>query len=521
MWRRIQLPGPRRLATLSVLLIVYSLSLLFWLIVPGLYHSPAEWYPFQTIITDQDPAEVGRLLAQADVTTVTSDLITEHTSEVLITRFNRVEAVPLSNALRQLDPLDPRRDPFIEESSRYFTTDTEGQSLIYIRMDGPTWRAARVVRRALGKGSSIVGWVPARIAVGLVIFIAASAVVLVQSGRFRLIVAAGLIPWIPAVLGSGIVGAVGAALVFFAWSRALVDLSLLFERNESGPGMIGRILRIGIWPGLTIIASFAVGWSISGIRAATMLLPAVAGISAVTIVAFLFRFGGSIHLDHELFAPVSILTRRFGKLAGYPAFRGSPVLLMSVIVAFLVIPPVADRLVTPRSPAAPHQVAVAGADDISYESIGILWSSDLTDAVVDLSDYLAHRAYQQSLAFGRGYAPPDEGEAVTLSRFRETAAGAYNRFEEDVLVFDDVWLAEAVSNAPVGIAALLASRGRASGVVLTPERGLYSSYSQLLKHTAYVLLALLPATLSGRRLPRIGRGRSKVIGIVRRRKQVA
>ncbi len=521
MWRHIQHPGPRRLASLSVLFVIYSLSLLFWLIVPGLYRSPPEWDPFQTIITDQDPEEAGRLLAQAGVTAVTGDLITEHTSEVLITRFNRVESVPLSNALRQLDPLDPRRDPFIEELSRYFTTDTEGQSLIYIRMDGPTWRVARIVRRVLGRGSSIVGWVPARIAVGLVMFIAASAVVLVRSGRFRLIVAAGLIPWIPAVLGSGIVGAVGAALVFFAWAQALVDLSLLFERNESGPGTIGRILRIGIWPGLTIIASFAVVWSISGIRAATMILPGVAGISAVTTVAFLFRFGGSIHLDHELFAPVSILNRRSGKLAGYPAFRGSPVLLMVVIVAFLVIPPVADRLVTPRSPAVPRQVAVAGADDISYKSVGILWSSNLADAVVDLSDYLAHRAYQQSLAFGRGYAPPDEGEAVTLSRFRETEDGVYNRFEEEVLVFDDAWLADAISNAPVGIAALLASRGGAPGVVLTPERGLYSGYSQLLKHTVYVLLAILPAALSGRRLPRMGRGRSKVVGIVRRRRQVA
>jgi len=516
LWRRFRYPGSRGLILLSVLFVIYSLSLIFPVIVPGLYRSPAEWDPFQTVFTDRDPAEAERLLAQAGV----SEVITEHTSEVLITRFSRVESVPLSDALRRLDPRDPRRDPFIEELPRYFTTDTEGRSLIYVRMGGPTWRIARVVRRALGGGSSVAGWVPARIAVGLAMFVAASAVVLLRSGRFRLIVAAGLIPWIPAVLGSGIVGAVGSALISFAWWRALGDLSVLLERNDRGPGTIGGILRVGIWPGLIIIASFAGAWGISGIRAALMILPGVAGISAVTTFAFLHRLGGSIHRDHELFAPVSILGGRAGMLAAYPVFRRSPALLM-IVAAFLVIPPVADLLVTPRSPPVPRQVAVAHSDDISYESIGVLWSSNLPDALVDLSDYVAHRAYQESLAFGRGYAPPHDGEVVSLSRFRENDDGAYNRFSENMLVFDDAWLADAISNAPAGITALLASRGGTPGVVLTRERGLYSGYSQLLKHTAYVLFALLPAALSGRRLSRLGRGRSKVVELARRRRQVA
>ena len=195
--------------------------------------------------------------------------------------------------------------------------------------------------------------------------------------------------------------------------------------------------------------------------------------------------------------------------------------MMFVIAALLVIPPATDWLVTSRSPSVPRPVTIAGADDISYESIGVLWSYNPGNALVDLSDYMAHRAYQQSLAFGREYAPPRQDEVVSLSRFRENEEGAYNRFGEEVLVFDDAWLTEAMADAPVGIAALLSSRGSAQGVVLTPERGLYSGCSRLLIHTAYVLLSLLPAALSGRRFPRIGRGRSKVVGIARRRRQVA
>lgn len=521
LWRRIQDLGPRRLAVLSMLFVLYSLSLFFWLIVPGLYRSPAEWAPFHTVTTDRDPAEAQQLLEQAGVIAAIDDLITERTAEVLITRFNRVESVPLSDALSQLDPLDPRRDPFIEELSAYFKTETEGRWLIYLRVDGSRRHAARVVRRVLGRGSSVVEWNPARIAAGLAMFIAASAFALISSDRLRLIVLSGLIPWIPGIIGSGPAVAVASALILLVWSRALVNLSLLLERNDRRHGPIRKVLRAGVWPGLIIIVSFAVVWSMAGVRAATTILPGVVGISAATAVAFLFRLGGSIRRDHDLFAPVSILSHRLGGLTGYQVFRGRPVVLWIVIGVFVVLPPVADQLVAARSSSVPRQVAVAGADDLSYESIGVLWSSNLPDSIVDLSDYLAHRAYQQSLAFGREYGLPLEGEAVTLSRFKENDEGAYNRFSEDVLVFDDAWLEDAISSAPAGIASLLASRGGTPGVVLTPQRSLYSGYSQLLKHTAYVLLALLPAALSGRRVLQIGRGRSKVVQIARRRRQVA
>jgi hypothetical protein len=518
---RIRHLGPRQLAILSGLIAIYTVTLLFWLMVPRLYRSPGEWEPYHIVTTDLAPADAEDLLVQAGLGDVVTDVITEHTTEVFVTRFNRVESVPLSDALRRLDPLDPRRDPFIENLSRYFTTDTEGQSLIYLRADGPTRRVSRVVRRVLGRGSDLVGWEPLRLLVGLGLLLAASAAILVLQGRFRLVVAAGLVPWIPVVFGSGIPGAVGAALICFAWSQALTSLTLLLERNDPRREMLTRVLRLGVWPGLVIIATLAVVWSMAGVRAALTVLPGVIGLSVVTALVIVFRLGSLIHRDHDLFAPVSILTGRSAGLAGRLRFSGSRVLSAILGLSFLVIPPVVDGMIVSRSPTVPHQVIVEGAHGVSYESISVLWSKTLPDALVDISDYTAHRAYQQSLAFGRPYKPPAAGEAVTLSRFRETEEGAYNRFEEVVLVFDETWLEQAISDAPAGISSLLASAGKASGVVPTSGRGLYSDYSQLLKHTAYVLLALVPAALSGRRLPRIRRGGLKVVEIARRRKQVA
>jgi hypothetical protein len=512
-------PGPRRLSIIAGLAAIYVVTLLLWVAAPGIYHTPGDWEPYYIVRTDRDPSDARELLTRDGG--VVTEVITEHTTEVLITRFNRVDRVPLSVALDQLDPLDPRRDPFIENLSRYFTTDTDGQSLIFIRAEGPARRVARVIRRALGRGSDLVDWEPGRLLAGVGLFAAVSAAILVRQRRFRLVVAAGLVPWIPVIFGSGIPGAVGAALICFAWSQALLGLTLILERDDPGKARRDRILRIGAWPGLVVIVTIAVVWTMSGFRAAAAVIPGVVGMSVVTVAVFLLRLGSLIHRDHDLFAPVSILSGRASILSGRMGYAGGRLLLAIIAVSFLVIPPLVDGMLASRTAAVPRPVVVEGATEISYDSIQLLWLKGVPDALVDLSDYTAHRAYQQALAFGRDYGPPTEGETVTLSRFTETEEGAYNRFGEDVLVFDTTWLEDAISDAPAGISALLASSGKASGVVPTPERGLYSGYTQLLKHTAYVLLALVPAALSGRRLPRLRRGGSKVVEIARRRKQVA
>jgi len=512
--------GPQRFAVLAGVVAVYAASILLWLVVPGLYQSASEWDPYHIVTTTRSPADARDRLLEAESGDFVTEIVTAETTEVLVTRFSSLERVTLSDALRQLDPLDPRRDPFIEGLSRYFTGEPDGQSLIYLRSDEPTRRVAGVVRRALGAGSRVVGWEPLRTLVGAGLFLLAAAAVVARQGQFRLIVIAGLAPWLPVVVGGGISGAVGAALICVSWSQALTNLTLLLERREPGRKGLVSMLRQVAWPSVVVVAALGIIWGNSGPRAVVAALIAVAGLLAVSAVVFLFRLGSLIHRDHDLFAPVSILTGKAAGLSGQP-LGGSRVIVALLLVVFVVIPPVADRIIAASSPVVPGTVAIDGNSGVSYQSIEELWSRRPPDALVDLSDYAAHRAYQQALAFGRDYSPPTEDEVVTLSRFRETEEGAYSRYGEDVLTFDAQWLNDAISEPPAGIAAILVSTGEASGVVPTQDRGLYSGYSQLLKHTAYVLLALIPAALSGHRLPAIRRGGFKVVEIARRRKQVA
>jgi hypothetical protein len=173
------------------------------------------------------------------------------------------------------------------------------------------------------------------------------------------------------------------------------------------------------------------------------------------------------------------------------------------------------------NPVTVPRPAESGFGPISFENVGRLWDSRRQGDLVAIDDYLAHRAYQQGLTYGRGYFPPVEGEALTLSRFRETDSGAYAQYAEEVAVFDDNWLLTALADPPDGIPSLLVSQAKVAGVVAGPERGLYSRYPQVLKHSVFVVLVGAPVVLLGRSAPRLRRRHSKVVEIARRRKQVA
>jgi hypothetical protein len=190
------------------------------------------------------------------------------------------------------------------------------------------------------------------------------------------------------------------------------------------------------------------------------------------------------------------------------------------IFLLLVLPPLAD-LLAPRGGAAfPRPVPVEGVADYSYPSLELLWSSG-PDLLPDVSDYLAHRAYQEGLTYGRSYGFPAPDERVRLSRYRANDDGTYSQFSEEVLVFDDAWIQQTLQDAPLGIGRLLVTRIAPSGVVLTPERGLYSVYPLLWQHTVYVVLVLLPLFVSGYRSLLVRVKRSRVAEIAGRRKQVA
>ncbi|MFW6292384.1 MAG: hypothetical protein ACOC7V_08660, partial [Spirochaetota bacterium] len=159
--------------------------------------------------------------------------------------------------------------------------------------------------------------------------------------------------------------------------------------------------------------------------------------------------------------------------------------------------------------------------ELGYETLRSLWHTEQRRSLPDLADYLAHRAFQEGLVYGRSYGFPEPGEPVELTRFREQPDGSYSSYRESVLVFDEAWVAHALETAPTGIARMLVGLGVAAGVVLSPSDTIYSGYSQFLQHLAYVVLVLAPFLLAALPWARSTRTRDPVVELARRRRQVA
>lgn len=517
MWKRILALSPRARVLVASLAALYIATLLLWALFPGAYSKPAEWHPYEVIRTTVDVQVAARQLRDAGVETVVSP----DSTNVFVTRFSRIEEIALSEALEQLDVLDPRRDPFINELSRYFRGEQQGEHLLYVLPGGPRRELLRKVRSTLGPDAGIVSASWARRVSAAVIFLGSAAVLFLAVRRDRLTVALMAPPWLPFVVTAGMPGGLSASLMLLAFVHGAGRARSLIERTGAGANQGRETARAGAYPALVLLLSIAGLVTMAGARMLVPFFPSLIGAVAAATALLFLGAGGSAQRDHELFTPVSLFNGRIGTQSVVSTLGSRPLMLLGVVGALAILPPILDLVTARLTPEIPRKAEATGSQTVTFQSIQELWQQKAPGELPDIADYLAHRAYQQALPFGRGFAPPTEGEAVTLSRFRETESGSYERFTEEVLVFDRAWLSGTLQGAPAGIPQILTRVAGGRGVVPGRERSLYSGYSQLLKHSALVLLAFLPVVISRGRVPGIQRRRSRVIEIARRRKQVA
>ncbi len=499
---------------------LYLASAGVWVLAPPSPHGHRPLDPFVTVLTDVEHAEAAAALLDAGAL----EVITPETTEVYVSRFRAVEPVSLAFALERLDPLDPRRDPWITSLPRYFRID--GRNAIYARFGDSLPRTARVVRGALGAGARVAEWAPWRAAAALGIYLLGAAIVLLVCLRYRRQLApatfpaavTAVLPWVPAVAAGGPAAAAPAVvlLCFVVWVAAeAATLAVGLERNRRpsplpwSATLTARLVGLG---GAVLVSS---GYLVlfSGTGALVPLLLALAG-SAAGPVAVLSLARRRHDAGHRPFVPLSIIPGRLSGVVGRPWARVGSLLLPFL----LLLPPVVDGTV--GGPGVSPTPKPAAGRGFSHDDLAELAAARQEDALPDLSDYLAHRAYQEGLLYGRAFGFPGRDEEVTLERFRQEADGAYAGFTEAVLVFDAAWIAAVLEDPPAGVTAMLAGVGRPAGVVLAPANTIYSGYSQFIQHITYVVLVLAPFLLAA--LSRTRRiGNSSVLEISRRRRQVA
>lgn len=441
------------------------------------------------------------------------EVVTPGSTAVHVSRFRDVEEVSLAEALARLDPLDPRRDPWMSSLDRFFTID--GRNAVYARTASSAFVAARTVRRALEGRGRVAEWVPARLVAALLLFAAVAAFVLVRMGRERLRVLPALVVWTPAVVLGGLPIATVA-------TTGMIVLAWFVE--EAGRVWIGRRYYGSYRLETFRLRALAVG---GHLIVSTLYLALIAAPSLVVVLvcASLGALAGCaavvmlsprrVDAGHRPFVPVLMLSR------GPRVARGWTGVASVAIATLLLVPPAAE-LAERGAPASPNPRPVSGST--VWERIAALDSEEAEAGsgarLPDLADYVTHRAFQDGILYGRSWGLPEAGETIELIRYREEPDGAYSEFRETVLTFDDAWLESRLDDAPAGVAALLVEVGPA-GLVLAPNVGLYSAYPRFMYHLLYVVVLLAPFVLVLLHPAARRHERSTLVELGRRRTQVA
>ena len=479
-------------------------------VLPRLVGGSPPLDPYLTVVTHLAHEEAGKLLLDAGAL----QTVTPAGSEVLVSRFNRVETTGLPDALASLDPLDPRRDPWIDRLSSYFTI--RGRNVVYASFDLPVARADRLVRRVLGRGSRVAEASPIRNAVATAMFVGLAGITLAAAGSNRVRLTPAVIVWLPAVAAGGLVAAVAAAAMVIAVGWAADEFARVATMRLRGAGassraLAGRAAALGGTAALSLVyAGRLAGWS-----AVAPLATALVG-SVLAAVLATATFRPTPDPEHRPFEPLAIMSGRPGAIAGRKWAR----LGLVALPVLLAVPPLADALARGTDVPRPVPRAIA-ARAFDHEALRAVWQYTGDGGLPDVADYLAHRAHQEGFLYGRGYAFPEADEQIALTRFREQPDGSYSGYREVVMTFDESWSARALADAPAGVASMLVGLGYAAGVVLAPAPAIYSGYSQFLQHLTYVVLVLAPFLLAAVPWARPIRARGSVVELSRRRRQVA
>ena len=111
-----------------------------------------------------------------------------------------------------------------------------------------------------------------------------------------------------------------------------------------------------------------------------------------------------------------------------------------------------------------------GDKGLSWRTLHALSDYAGSSGIPNLADYLAHRAYQESLIFGRSYVFPTPGERILISEYRiDPQTARIHKTFRVVKQFKESWLyATLEAVAPGSVARMFADQGFAGVVEITP-----------------------------------------------------
>jgi len=401
-------------------------------------------------------------------------IVSMHTQMVSYTTFDGMAELPLSQVESRFDGMDPRLDPYMRALAGYFDA-SDGWTRVFIRSRTPLLHLyVALLASVPGHGFR---WLLADIrpygrilALCLSVAFLASLTLLrrPENGRprgRRWILLLSSIPWLLAVLSGDFHDLLSFFLLFSAWYLVheqtfdMVADHLFF--GWSGPDR--RDLRLPYLYMLTGLIAVTAVRVLSGrggvdlLRGAAPLAASFLSTGPYALILCLRRW----RTGHMVFTPVRIMRReRRGRTRKIP--------LAAACLVIAGAPLVFQAAAAGSGLHVPAPRAVKDLGSFTWGEMVRLWNrGDRGTPLPDLSDYVAHRIYQEGLPYGLGYGLPESGGPLTISHYvRQPSDGRIVRAVRVVKRFDDAWLAETLRVLPkASVERMVFDQGRPVEVV--------------------------------------------------------
>lgn len=392
--------------------------------------------------------------------------------------YGRWQEIPLTSVVSEMDPLDPRIDPYIKELAGYYQAWKEWDAGEDGGDGASPWQILYVESReslnqfeqrisplfsAAGIGYALPelsGTDPRLLWILSGLFFASLAAAL---GRRWWQILFLLLPWVAAVKS-------GRPEVLL--SNNLLALSLVFIQQEILPLWRSHLdyplsryeaLSRFMVPALPGFFLFGASWILLGLAGAGEALPGLlAGLTAHLCwmgaeLAFVqwWRF----RRIHRLYQPLFFTAE--SRLRRLPAKRGILVGLMLLALPLAALS--GDGGSSWRLP-----VPECRGGEISWKSLAVLWETKNAGDLPNLADFLTHRAYQEGFFYGGSYDFPQPDGALKKTEFISSDTGVLER-EVSLLEFTNSWYVDILGGAKkIGIPSLLLNQETPVSVGIKP-----------------------------------------------------
>ncbi len=479
-----------------ICLIIFFLFIFLMLSLPASFDSGRVWGGYYMLTADSstDVSALEQALGKAPVT----DVISVRSAQVEYYDFESDAEISVSRLDERFDPEDPRFDPFMQRLSQYFSTEgAEGSyNILYVKSSVHPlvlWAGVRRAFRSFKTEWHLLEFSLLRFVLLVSAFGGICGVLIYSSKGFRPLAVLTALPVFILVIGGSFLSFASAVALYFTWlffmEEAVAVFRYYLNYRKTGRHNYSRLMtRAGLFFVVFAVVLLFHGGIEGGSNQIVMVLYVLSAFVTVSAAYGFFIYFQRERQIHRLFIPVSILKEDF-----WNRFKGKFSNFVILRLAFLVLLPAAVVLMFAGRDNfyVPRPEKLRNVHSFSWESLYRLYLLSDESMLPDMSDYVSHRAYQETYAYGSEYHFPLENSSIVLSTFSREGDRLV-KAEKTVHTFDGEWLHSVLSHDGHGIELLFYSAGYPAQVLRVPVRLVYPDRLRLLRYAIIVFLLFLP-----------------------------